>query len=396
MSQSRRSKSPSRRSKSPSRKSRSPSRRTRDRCRSKEREKRRRSPDRRRSPGRRRSPNRRRSRERNESQEKSRDRSGKERRSREETQGYRESSPGPQETEQARSSAFENLVCKQASNVSVRNNELLAGHQPDAFIVQAQAELTTVKVCEEVSLLGELSLGGRKVNAADLRSKPGTVSLNFPKEVFPQLYDNTSNHLTNDSSFALLQKRIKVKEEPGMISVGGGKAVVQLRVRNVTDKDVFIPKGVTLALFKLSPSLPNLDNGRQVLTLVDEEEPLPPGDEAICNPPAIAPPSTTQTHPNSTLDSMQPSTTPTSEELLGWSVKRLKACLAHAQLHQYGLKADLVSRLNNFFQQHPDRVVELLDVAAAQQGQVASNSQQGAPIPTESRQSGGAAGCCRR
>merc|ERR1719474_664101 len=138
-----------------------------------------------------------------------------------------------------------------------------------------------------------------------------------------------------------------------------------------------------LALFKLSPSLPSHDNGRQVLTLVDEGEPLPPGDETIHNPPAIAPPSTTQTHLNSILDSLPPSTTPTSEELLGWSVKRLKACLAHAQLHQYGLKADLVSRLNNFFQQNPDRVVELLDVAAAQQGQVASNSQQqqGAPIP---------------
>ena len=233
-------------------------------------------------------------------------------------------------------------------------------------------------MCEEVSLLGELSLSGRKVNAADLRSKPGIVSLNFP----PQLYDNTSN----DSSFALLQKRIKVKEEPGTISVGGGKAVVQLRVRNVTEKDVFIPKGVTLALFKLSPSLPSLDKGRQVLTLVDEEEPLPPGDEAICNPPAIAPPSATQTHLTSISDSMPPSTTPTPEELLGWSVKRLKACLAHAQLHQYGLKADLVSRLNNFFQQNPDRVVELLDVAAAQQGQVASNGQKGAPIPTEVQQ----------
>jgi hypothetical protein len=58
--------------------------------------------------------------------------------------------------------------------------------------------------------------------------------------------------------------------------------------------------------------------------------------------------------------------------LLGWSVKRLKACLAQAQLHQYGLKADLVSRLHNFFSQSPSRVGEMLEVAT-QQGQVVNN-----------------------
>ena len=47
---------------------------------------------------------------------------------------------------------------------------------------------------------------------------------------------------------------------------------------------------------------------------------------------------------------------PSKEELRAWSVKKLKLCLLQADLHQYGLKADLVDRLYDFLLENPDKI----------------------------------------
>ena len=343
--------------------------RSRTRSRSRERT-RRKSPSRRRS----RSRNRSRSRERNErrgSKQGSPDKravESRERNSRESTRGSKES--GSRSRESDKDTREEEL--ERGKTETDKCNTFLAAEHPDTFIVEVKDNLKTVPVCGEALVTGELNLGGRQINVADLHWKSGTVTLDFSKEIFPQLYPG-SNRERQDSSFATMQKQVKVKEEPKIIDVVEDKAVVHLRVRNITTKDVFLCRGVALALFTLSPNQPS-PSATLASKKVDQGEPLPPGEEAPPKPlPAVVPHLSAQPQQHSPhQELLEPPAVPTTEELLGWSVKRLKACLHQAQLHQYGLKADLVSRLHNFFSQSPGRVTEMLEVAA-QQGQVANN-----------------------
>ena len=352
---------------------------TRSRPRSKSRERNRRNSQPRRSRSRNRS------RERNVNRNGRRDASkekdqmaeeSKERRSREKSGDNQDGSSRPREIEKARKETM-----KRTGNELTKGHALLAASHPDTFIVRARDDLQSVKVCEEVLVLAELNLTGRQTNVPDLNGKSGTITLNFPEQIFPQLYPSASNRERLDSSFAIMQKQVRVKEEPQTIEVVGDKAMVPIRVRNITTKDVFFPKGVTLALFKLSPDQPS-----PLITLstkeVVQEELLSSGEEPLEKPVPVPAPRLSAQPQLNPLQNPLVSAVPSSEELLGWSVKRLKACLDKAQLHQYGLKADLVSRLHNFFTQNPDRVTEMM-VVAAQQGQVANNVPQATQKNTE-------------
>merc|ERR1712130_104720 len=125
----------------------------------------------------------------------------------------------------------------------------------------------------------------------------------------------------------------------------------------------------------LSPNQPS----SLVTSGSNEEEPMPPGEEVLPKPQQAVAPEHVSTLPQQEA----PDVVPSKEELLGWSVKRLKACLAQAQLHQYGLKADLVNRLHNFFTQSPARVKEMLELVVSQQGQAQQVAEKVQPINYE-------------
>ena len=161
-------------------------------------------------------------------------------------------------------------------------------------------------------------------------------------------------------------KIVRVEVVRGEVVLGEARseAVVEVWVRNITCKDVFLPRGMVVA------NLEMLGEQR------GEVEPLPPGEEAsrqknpysaymarhgtappqsgissyeayMSAPPPRYPASQNNNYP-SPPGAAGPTTTPVPglEDLQGWSVKRLKACLGSAGLHQYGLKADLVQRLH--------------------------------------------------
>ena len=295
-------------------------------------------------------------------------RESRERSSRENSRGNKESASRSQETEKDTRKELERTTMVGTHKC----NSVLAAEHPDTFIVQVKDNLKTVKMGGEALVTAELALGGRQINVGDLHWKSGSVTLDFTEQMFPQLFPCPNNPERQDSAFAIMQKQIKVKEEKKIIEVVGDSAVLHLRVRNITAKDVFLCRGVTLALFTLSPNQPStlVTSGSKE---VNQGEPLPPGEEALPKPlPAVAPHISSLPQLTLRQEPLEPPAVPTTEELLGWSVKRLKACLAQAQLHQYGLKADLVSRLHNFFSQSPSRVGEMLEVAT-QQGQVVNN-----------------------
>ena len=195
-----------------------------------------------------------------------------------------------------------------------------------------------------------------------------------------------------------LQQQISVQEAMKIVRVevvageARSEAVVELWVRNITDKDVFLPRGMMVASLEVD------GEQRHPCTL----EPLPPGVQASGQkngtnpyenyvsrhgtaPPQSAgeaairlndvansyeaymaapshhyPASQNNNYPSPpSAPAPAPAPVPGLEELQGWSVKRLKACLGSAGLHQYGLKADLVQRLHEWCAQHPARLGEV-------------------------------------
>ena len=161
-----------------------------------------------------------------------------------------------------------------------------------------------------------------------------------------------------------LHSQITVTESENIIKLQNGTLGVSFFVRNITAQDVHIPKGVALAKCRLLPhtnqppafdlgsyqgtpclasyqGAPSLASYQGPPTPAPNQEPPPPGEEDIMfsAPPLILP------------------TPPSEEELKGWSVKRLKSCLLEAGLHQYGLKADLVARLHEYYVRNPEKML---------------------------------------
>ena len=60
--------------------------------------------------------------------------------------------------------------------------------------------------------------------------------------------------------------------------------------------------------------------------------------------------------------------TPTEEEMMTWSIKRLKGHLTQANQHAYGLRITLVQRLRQFFIQNPEKMRQMMETEDPQGG----------------------------
>ena len=68
------------------------------------------------------------------------------------------------------------------------------------------------------------------------------------------------------------------------------------------------------------------------------------------------------TDKNQPGDGMEGHDTPTEEEMMNWSIRRLKGYLSQADQHAYGLKITLVQRLRQFFIKNPEKMRQMMEV----------------------------------